>query len=66
LHEVADMGQFTTRLAEPAEPDRSKTLVTTPEDDEYDVTDSALATRLGVGCASSNRIAGCSTACRCR
>jgi uncharacterized protein YcbX len=44
LREVADIGQFTARLAEPAEPDRSKTRVTTPEDDEYDVTDPALAT----------------------
>jgi uncharacterized protein len=49
LREVADLGSFTARLAEPAEPDRSKTRVTTPEDDEYDVTDPALATRLGEG-----------------
>jgi uncharacterized protein len=49
LREVADMGQFTPRFADPAEPDKSKTLVRTPEDDEYDVTDPALAARLGDG-----------------
>jgi uncharacterized protein YcbX len=49
LREVADMGQFTPRLADPAQPDKSKTLVRTPEDEEYDVTDPALAARLGDG-----------------
>jgi uncharacterized protein YcbX len=49
LREVADMGQFTPRFADPAEPDTSPTLVRTPEDDEYEVTDPALAARLGEG-----------------
>lgn len=49
LREVADMGQFTPRFADPATPDRSRTLVRTPEDDEYEVTDPALAARLGEG-----------------
>ncbi len=49
LRQVADMGQFTPRFADPADPDRSQTLVRTPEDDEYEVTDPALATRLGDG-----------------
>jgi uncharacterized protein YcbX len=49
LREVADMGRFTPRFAEPAEPDRSRTLVRTPDDDEYEVTDPTLAARLGDG-----------------
>jgi uncharacterized protein YcbX len=49
LREVADMRQFTPRFADPAEPDKSRTLVRTPEDDEYEVTDAALAARLGEG-----------------
>ncbi|MFZ1996566.1 MAG: MOSC N-terminal beta barrel domain-containing protein [Solirubrobacteraceae bacterium] len=49
LREVADMGQFTTRFVDPAEPDRSPTLVTTPDGDEHEVTDPALAARLGGG-----------------
>lgn len=49
LREVADMGQFTPRFADPAEPDMSRTLVRTPEGDEYEVTDPALAARLGDG-----------------
>jgi uncharacterized protein len=49
LREVADMRQFTPRFADPAQPDRSRTLVRTPEDDEYEVTDPALAARLGDG-----------------
>jgi uncharacterized protein len=49
LREVADMGQFTPRFGDPARPDRSRTFVRTPEDDEYEVIDSALAARLGEG-----------------
>ena len=49
LREVADMRQFTPRFADPSEPDTSRVLVRTPEDDEYEVTDPALATRLGDG-----------------
>lgn len=49
LREVADMAQFTPRFAEPAQPDKSRTLVRTPEDDEYEVSDPALAARLGDG-----------------
>ena len=49
LREVAAMRQFTPRFADSASPDRSRTLVRTPEDDEYEVTDPALAARLGEG-----------------
>jgi uncharacterized protein YcbX len=49
LREVADMRQFTPRFAEPATPDMSRTLVRTPEGEEYEVTDPALAARLGDG-----------------
>jgi uncharacterized protein len=49
LREVADMAQFTPRFVDPATPDRSRTLVRTPEDDGYEVTDPALAARLGEG-----------------
>ena len=49
LREVADMRQFTPRFADPADPDRSRTLVRTPEDHEHEVTDPALAARLGEG-----------------
>jgi uncharacterized protein len=49
LREVADMGQFTPRFADPAQPDKSRTLVRTPEDHDYEVTDPALAARLGDG-----------------
>ena len=49
LREVADMGHFTPRFAEQAKPDTSRTLVRTPEGEEYEVTDPALAARLGDG-----------------
>lgn len=49
LREVADMAQFTPSFADPTEPDTSRTLVRTPENDEYEVTDPALAARLGDG-----------------
>ncbi|HEX3688123.1 MAG TPA: MOSC N-terminal beta barrel domain-containing protein [Solirubrobacteraceae bacterium] len=49
LREVADMAQFTPRFVDPAEPDKSPALVRTPEDAEYEVTDPALAERLGEG-----------------
>lgn len=49
LREVSDMRQFTPRFADPSEPDKSRTLVRTPEDDEYEVIDRALAARLGAG-----------------
>jgi len=49
LRERADMREFTPRFAEPARPDRSRTLVTAPDGEQYDVTDPALRARLGDG-----------------
>lgn len=49
LREVAEMGQCTPRFADPSEPDKSRALVRTPEADEYEITDPALAARLGDG-----------------
>ena len=49
LREVADMGQFTPHFDDQTAPDTSRTLVRTPEGDEYEVTDPALAARLGDG-----------------
>jgi hypothetical protein len=49
LRERADMRQFTPRFAEPTQPDMSRTLVTAPDGEEYDVVDPALRARLGDG-----------------
>jgi uncharacterized protein len=49
LRERADMREFVPRFAEPARPDDSRTLVTAPDGEEYDVTDPALSARLGDG-----------------
>jgi uncharacterized protein YcbX len=49
LRERADMRDFTPRFAEPDRPDMSRTLVTAPDGEEYDIVDPALRARLGDG-----------------
>jgi uncharacterized protein YcbX len=49
LRERADMRAFTPRFAEPDRPDMSRTVVTAPDGDEYEITDPALRARLGDG-----------------
>ena len=49
LRERADMRDFTPSFAEPDQPDMSRTLVTAPDGQEYDVIDPALRARLGDG-----------------
>ena len=50
LREVADMRQFTPRFAEPAQPDRSRTPVRTPEDDWLGATLRIGEMRMRVDC----------------
>ncbi|WP_051324506.1 MOSC domain-containing protein [Candidatus Solirubrobacter pratensis] len=49
IRERADMGQFRPRLADPSRPDDSRTIVETPEGDDFDVVDPRLAAALGDG-----------------
>jgi uncharacterized protein len=49
IRENADMWHYVPLFANPAEPDSSKTLVTTPGGDQFDVIDRRLAEELGHG-----------------
>ena len=49
IREHPQMGRYRPSFLEPGRPDQSKTLVTTPSGEEFDVVDSALATELGYG-----------------
>jgi uncharacterized protein len=49
LRERSDLWSFRPSFADRAWPDRSSTLVTTPDGERFDVTDPALAARLGHG-----------------
>jgi uncharacterized protein YcbX len=49
LRERSDLWSFRPSFADRASPDRSATLVTTPDGEPFDVTDPALAARLGHG-----------------
>ncbi|MEA2357768.1 MAG: uncharacterized protein QOI62_1028 [Solirubrobacteraceae bacterium] len=49
IRERTDMAHHVPRFADPSRPDTSRTLVTTPGGDEYDVVDAALAEALGGG-----------------
>ena len=49
LRERPGMGQFRPYFVDPDRPDSSQTIVRTPDGDEYDVTDRALAALLGDG-----------------
>lgn len=46
LRDRADMNRFEPRFEQPDRPDASRTLVRTPADEEFDVTDSALSRAL--------------------
>jgi uncharacterized protein len=49
IRELPEMARYRPRFAEPDRPDASLTLVRTPDGDELDVADPALAARLGPG-----------------
>jgi MOSC domain-containing protein len=49
IRQNADMRKFAASFADPDRPDASPTVVRTPGGEEYDVTDDALARRLGEG-----------------
>lgn len=49
IRERSDLWSFRPTFADPASPDRSSTLVSTPDGERFDVTDPALAARLGHG-----------------
>jgi uncharacterized protein len=49
LRERSDLLSFRPSFADPASPDRSSTSVATPDGEQFDVTDPALAARLGHG-----------------
>ncbi|HEY9376796.1 MAG TPA: MOSC N-terminal beta barrel domain-containing protein [Jiangellaceae bacterium] len=49
LRQRSDLWSFRPSFADRASPDRSSTLVTTPDGERFDVTDPALAARLGHG-----------------
>jgi uncharacterized protein YcbX len=49
LRERSDLWSFRASFADRASPDRSSTLVATPDGERFDVTDPALAARLGHG-----------------
>ena len=46
LRERGDMGRYRPSFVDPAQPDRSATMVRTPSGDAFDVTDPALAAEL--------------------
>lgn len=49
IRERADLSTFRPSFADPASPGRSPTFITTPDGERFDVTDPALAARLGHG-----------------
>jgi uncharacterized protein len=49
IRERSDMWQYRPRFADPAQPNKSRTLVRTPDGRELDVTDGALAEELAAG-----------------
>jgi uncharacterized protein len=49
IRERSDLGRFRPSFVDPAAPDRSATVVSTPDGERFDVTDPVLATRLGSG-----------------
>lgn len=49
IRELGEMGHYRPRFSEPDRPDRSETVVTTPDLEELDVADPVLAARLGDG-----------------
>jgi uncharacterized protein YcbX len=49
IRERSDMWQYRPSFLDPGDPDRSRTLVRTPEGREFDVVDPALAAELGTG-----------------
>jgi uncharacterized protein YcbX len=49
IRERSDMWQYRPSFLDPGDPDRSRTLVRTPEGRELDVVDPALAAELGTG-----------------
>jgi uncharacterized protein YcbX len=49
IRELGEMGRYRPRFREPERPDRSPTVVSTPDGDELDVADPQLAARLGEG-----------------
>ena len=49
IRERSDMWQYRPRFADPAQPDKSRTLVSAPDGRELDVTDPALADELASG-----------------
>jgi uncharacterized protein YcbX len=49
IRERSDMWQYVPRFAEPSQPDKSRTLVRTPDGSELDVTDPKLAEELAPG-----------------
>ena len=49
IRERSDLCRYRPRFRDPAQPDTSATVVTTPAGEEVDVTDPALATELGDG-----------------
>ena len=49
IRERSDLWRFRPSFAEPDRPDKSRTFVTTPEGERFDVVDPALATQLGHG-----------------
>jgi uncharacterized protein YcbX len=49
IRELPEMARFVPAFTEPGRPEESPTLVRTPEGEELDVTDPALAARLGDG-----------------
>jgi uncharacterized protein YcbX len=49
IRERGEMGRYRPRFADPSRPDRSPTLVRTPDGDELDVADPRLAAELGDG-----------------
>jgi uncharacterized protein YcbX len=51
IRDVPAMARYRPRLADPARPDRSPVVVTTPSGGELDVADPALAAELGAGLA---------------
>jgi len=49
MRQRSDMGQFRPALTDPSDPEESSAVVRTPDGDELDVADPALAARLGEG-----------------
>jgi uncharacterized protein YcbX len=49
IRERADLAHHRPRLADPSRPNDSRTIVRTPQDEDFDVVDERLAARLGDG-----------------